>query len=223
MRLDAGRREVHEPSTIRSPTSAPPPMRADRRPATTTRGGSGGLSSVPPQPVSRASETDGSGDPHGLDRSTSLRTGIIIFMNEAWIDGALSRMRSESGRSGGARRVVVEYLGRPGLLSSGAGDPRRGSRGRATGRHRERLSRARRVGRARPGAAGRPRRRHLPLRARRPARRPSPPPRLRRLRQGRAVRGPGARAGARSRCRRAGYELAAHDVVLRGACGDCRA
>ena len=29
-----------------------------------------------------------------------------------WTDGALARMRSESGRSGGARRVVVEFLGR---------------------------------------------------------------------------------------------------------------
>jgi Fur family transcriptional regulator, ferric uptake regulator len=32
-------------------------------------------------------------------------------MTETWIDGALARMRSESGRSGGARRAVVEYLG----------------------------------------------------------------------------------------------------------------
>jgi Fur family ferric uptake transcriptional regulator len=40
-----------------------------------------------------------------------MRTGIIIFMSDSWIDLALARMRSESGRSGGARRVVVEYLG----------------------------------------------------------------------------------------------------------------
>jgi Fur family ferric uptake transcriptional regulator len=33
-------------------------------------------------------------------------------MTEAWIDEALARMREESGRSGGARRVVVEFLGR---------------------------------------------------------------------------------------------------------------
>jgi Fur family transcriptional regulator, ferric uptake regulator len=32
-------------------------------------------------------------------------------MLEAWVDTALARMRSESGRSGGARRVVVEFLG----------------------------------------------------------------------------------------------------------------
>jgi Fur family ferric uptake transcriptional regulator len=31
-------------------------------------------------------------------------------MTEAWADTALARMRSESGRSGGARRVVVEFL-----------------------------------------------------------------------------------------------------------------
>jgi Fur family transcriptional regulator, ferric uptake regulator len=32
-------------------------------------------------------------------------------MPRTWVDGALARMRSESGRSGGARRVVVEFLG----------------------------------------------------------------------------------------------------------------
>lgn len=32
-------------------------------------------------------------------------------MGETWIESALARMRSESGRSGAARRVVVEYLG----------------------------------------------------------------------------------------------------------------
>ncbi len=33
-------------------------------------------------------------------------------MAQSWVDGALARMRSESGRSGGARRAVVEFLGR---------------------------------------------------------------------------------------------------------------
>ena len=32
-------------------------------------------------------------------------------MSETWIQTALGRMRSESGRSGGARRVVVEFIG----------------------------------------------------------------------------------------------------------------
>jgi Fur family ferric uptake transcriptional regulator len=40
-----------------------------------------------------------------------LRTGIIIVLMQTWTDGALARMRSESGRSGGARRAVVEFLG----------------------------------------------------------------------------------------------------------------
>jgi Fur family transcriptional regulator, ferric uptake regulator len=31
-------------------------------------------------------------------------------MTEIWADSALARMRSESGRSGGARRVVVAFL-----------------------------------------------------------------------------------------------------------------
>ena len=32
-------------------------------------------------------------------------------MTETWVERALTRMRSASGRSGGARRVVVEFLG----------------------------------------------------------------------------------------------------------------
>jgi Fur family ferric uptake transcriptional regulator len=33
-------------------------------------------------------------------------------MSERWTDIALTRLRASSGRSGGARRVVVEFLGR---------------------------------------------------------------------------------------------------------------
>jgi Fur family ferric uptake transcriptional regulator len=33
-------------------------------------------------------------------------------MTESWTEGALARMRSESGRSGGARSAVVDFLGR---------------------------------------------------------------------------------------------------------------
>ncbi len=40
-----------------------------------------------------------------------MRTGIIIVMTETWIDHVLARMRSGSGRSGGARRIIVEFLG----------------------------------------------------------------------------------------------------------------
>jgi Fur family transcriptional regulator, ferric uptake regulator len=36
---------------------------------------------------------------------------IIIAMDSAWTDTALTRLRQASGRSGGARRVVVELLG----------------------------------------------------------------------------------------------------------------
>jgi Fur family ferric uptake transcriptional regulator len=32
-------------------------------------------------------------------------------MSGTWVDTALGRMRSETGRSGGARRAVVEFLG----------------------------------------------------------------------------------------------------------------
>jgi Fur family ferric uptake transcriptional regulator len=33
-------------------------------------------------------------------------------VSESWIETALGRLRSETGRSGGARRAVVEFLGR---------------------------------------------------------------------------------------------------------------
>jgi Fur family ferric uptake transcriptional regulator len=40
-----------------------------------------------------------------------MRTGIIITMTPAWTDSALSQLRAASGRRGGARRLVVELLG----------------------------------------------------------------------------------------------------------------
>ena len=40
-----------------------------------------------------------------------MRTGIIIAMRDTWTDTALARLRAASGRSGGARRLVVELLG----------------------------------------------------------------------------------------------------------------
>ena len=41
-----------------------------------------------------------------------MRTGIIITVHEPWIEQALLRLGDASGRSGGARRTVVEFLGR---------------------------------------------------------------------------------------------------------------
>ena len=42
-----------------------------------------------------------------------MRTGIIIvWMAKTWTESALARLREASGRSGGARREVVEFLGR---------------------------------------------------------------------------------------------------------------
>ena len=41
-----------------------------------------------------------------------MRTGIIITMAQAWIERALARMSETTGRGGGARRTVVEFLGR---------------------------------------------------------------------------------------------------------------
>jgi Fur family transcriptional regulator, ferric uptake regulator len=39
-------------------------------------------------------------------------------MGNAWIDNALQRLRDTTGRSGGARRVVVEFLGTQGCCVS---------------------------------------------------------------------------------------------------------
>jgi Fur family transcriptional regulator, ferric uptake regulator len=39
-------------------------------------------------------------------------------MGDAWIDEALQRLREATGRSGGARRVVVEFLGAQGCCVS---------------------------------------------------------------------------------------------------------
>ena len=39
-------------------------------------------------------------------------------MSEGWIDESLARLREASGRSGGARRVVVEFLGTQGCCVS---------------------------------------------------------------------------------------------------------
>ena len=41
-----------------------------------------------------------------------MRTGIIIDSMTTWTESALARLRDASGRSGGARREVVEFLGR---------------------------------------------------------------------------------------------------------------
>ena len=42
-----------------------------------------------------------------------MRTGIIIVVQqETWIERAVARLGESSGRSGGARRTVVEFLGR---------------------------------------------------------------------------------------------------------------
>jgi Fur family ferric uptake transcriptional regulator len=40
-----------------------------------------------------------------------LRTGIIIAV-QTWSDTALEQLRASSGRTGGARRLVVDFVGR---------------------------------------------------------------------------------------------------------------
>src|SRR4029450_8674883 len=69
-------------------------------------------SRAPPQPaVASSAITTRKRRDITRDRSTSLRTGIIICMWTSWIEDAWTRLRGASGRSGGARRAVVEYIG----------------------------------------------------------------------------------------------------------------
>ena len=143
-------------------------------------------------------------------------------MSETWIDGALARMRSETGRSGGARRVVVEFLGRQDCCLSAqeihdrvrAGGPRVGIA--SVYRALEGLDELGLVQRVDLGD-GIARFERVDPRGDHhhhlvcgdcgkvePFEDPALEQALERV------------AGGR------GYEVAAHDVVLRGACGDCR-
>jgi Fur family ferric uptake transcriptional regulator len=143
-------------------------------------------------------------------------------MGETWIDGALARMRSETGRSGGARRVVVEFLGRQDCCLSAqeihdsvrAGGPRVGIA--SVYRALEGLDELGLVQRVDLGD-GIARFERIDPRGDHhhhlvcgdcgkvePFEDPALEQALERV------------AGGR------GYDVAAHDVVLRGACGDCR-
>jgi Fur family transcriptional regulator, ferric uptake regulator len=143
-------------------------------------------------------------------------------MSESWIETALGCLRSETGRSGGARRVVVEFLGARECCASAQeiydGVRARGARIGIASVYRtleglDELGLVQRVDlgdgisrfeRADPagehhhhfvcGDCGKVE--------------PFEDPTLEK-----AIAGV---AGGR------GYEMAAHEVVLRGACGDCR-
>ena len=116
----------------------------------------------------------------------------------AWSDHALDDLRAAGFRSGGARRAVVELPRQPGLLPFGAGDPRRRARRRraasasraSTGRSTSCSSCGSSSGSTSATASRATSRAHADGR-------PSPPPRLRRLRQA-SSRSATRRSSARS-------------------------
>lgn len=141
---------------------------------------------------------------------------------EQWTDTALARLRASSGRSGGARRVVVEFLGRQDccLSAQEIHDAVRGEGGRIgiASVYRaleglDELGLAQRVdlgdGVSRYERSD-PRGEHHHHLVCDSCGKVEPF-------EDRAIEDAIERvAGGR------GYEVAAHDVVLRGACGDCR-
>jgi Fur family ferric uptake transcriptional regulator len=141
---------------------------------------------------------------------------------ETWSDSALERLRATSGRSGGARREVVEFLGRQdcclsaqeihdGLRGAGArvglASVYRALESLARGGLVQRIDLGDGVARFEPAHAGGDHHHHFvcdDCGKVEPFEDTALESALERI------------AGGR------GYEVDAHDVVLRGACGDCR-
>jgi Fur family transcriptional regulator, ferric uptake regulator len=143
-------------------------------------------------------------------------------MGDAWIDDALQRLREATGRSGGARRVVVEFLGTQGCCVSA-----------------QELHDALRAGGARVGIAsvyrtldglddlGLVQRVDLGDGVSRFERADPHGEHHHHLVCGdcgkvEPFEDPALEAAIAGIAGGRGYDVAAHDVVLRGACGDCR-
>ena len=131
-----------------------------------------------------------------IQRSMIGVVGTRSRKRSEWREHATAELRRAGHRSGGARSAVVDLMAAPALLPHGAGHLRPPARRRPRGRDRKRLPGARPARAHGPGAAHRPGL-GLRLRARAPGRRPPSPRRVRPLRQGLLVRGPGARGGDR--------------------------
>jgi Fur family transcriptional regulator, ferric uptake regulator len=151
-----------------------------------------------------------------------LRTGIIIVVSRTWSNTALSRLREASGRSGGARRLVVELLGEQDCCLSAQeihdAVRARGGRVGIASVYRaldgmdalglvQRIDLGDGVARFEPAHAGGDHHHHLvcdDCGKVEPFEDSSLETAIERVADGR------------------GYTVAAHDVVLRGACEDCR-
>jgi Fur family ferric uptake transcriptional regulator len=151
-----------------------------------------------------------------------LRTGIIIVMAATWTEDALARLRAASGRSGGARRAVVEHLGAQDCCVS-ALEIHESLR---TGRSRVGIASVYRVlesldelglvqrvdlgdgiSRFEPALAGRDHHHHLVCDD---------------CGKVEAFEDPALEAALERVAGGHGYVVGGHDVLLRGACGDCR-
>ena len=143
-------------------------------------------------------------------------------MAQAWIEGALDRLRATSGRSGTARRAVVEFLGRQDCCFSaqeihdavraegvavGIASVYRALESLDQSRLVQRIDLGDGVARYEPALAGGEHHHHFvcgDCGKVEPFEDPTLEAALERI------------AGGR------GYDVGTHDVVLRGACGDCQ-
>ena len=143
-------------------------------------------------------------------------------MAETWIEGALERLRATSGRSGTARRAVVEYLGRQNCCQSAleihdgvrAGGVRvgiasvyRALEGLDRSGLVQRIDLGDGVARFEPALAGGMHHHHFVCDD---------------CGKVEPFEDSALEANVDRIAGRRGFELAAHDVLLRGACGDCR-
>lgn len=144
-------------------------------------------------------------------------------MTDAWTERALTRLRAASGRSGTARRAVIEFLGRQDCCLSaqeihegvrerglrvGMASVYRALEGLDAGGLVQRIDLGDGVARYEPALAGGEHHHHFVCAdcgRVEPFEDTALEAALERI------------AGGR------GYEMVAHDVVLRGGCGDCRA
>jgi Fur family ferric uptake transcriptional regulator len=148
--------------------------------------------------------------------------GIIIDMTDSWATAALDRLRESSGRSGTARSAIVEFVGRQDCCVSaqeihdgvradgvrlGIASVYRTLEGLDRNGFVQRVDLGDGVARYEPAHAGGEHHHHLVCES---------------CGQIEAFEDASLEAALERIATGKRYEVAAHDVVLRGACGDCR-